>query len=146
MPSLTDPSARQAIVARLSRLTPESHPQWGTLTAPRMLCHLGDQLRVGLGDLPTRRMDTWASRSLVKWLVVRTPMRPPPGKVETAPEMLTSAPTTWEADMAHLLGLMERLATESTSAIHPFFGPLTHEEWNRLAWKHLDHHLRQFAC
>ena len=28
---------------------------------------------------------------------------------------------------------------------HPFFGRMTGEEWDRLLWKHLDHHLRQFG-
>ena len=28
---------------------------------------------------------------------------------------------------------------------HPKFGPLTQSEWGRLAWKHRDHHLRQFG-
>ena len=35
----------------------------------------------------------------------------------------------------------EKLAKE-----HPFFGPLTSAEWDRLQWKHLDHHLRQFGA
>ena len=29
---------------------------------------------------------------------------------------------------------------------HPFFGELTFEEWDKLQWKHLDHHLRQFGA
>ena len=28
---------------------------------------------------------------------------------------------------------------------HPFFGPLTPQEWSRGSYKHLDHHLRQFG-
>jgi len=28
---------------------------------------------------------------------------------------------------------------------HAFFGQLTPEEWARLMYKHLDHHLRQFG-
>jgi hypothetical protein len=32
-----------------------------------------------------------------------------------------------------------------TSAPHPFFGPMTQQEWETLMWKHLDHHLRQFG-
>ena len=29
---------------------------------------------------------------------------------------------------------------------HPFFGKMTKEEWARITFKHLDHHLRQFNC
>jgi hypothetical protein len=32
-----------------------------------------------------------------------------------------------------------------TKKPHPFFGPLTVDEWNTLQYKHLDHHLRQFG-
>ena len=32
-----------------------------------------------------------------------------------------------------------------TSHPHSFFGRLTPEEWGALMYKHLDHHLRQFA-
>lgn len=146
MPSLTDPRDRHAILERLQRLTPSSQPLWGSLTAPRMICHLADQLRVGLGDLATRRTDTLPSRTLVKWIVIYTPLRPPPGRIETAPEMLATVPSDWDDDLGQVGQLIERLAGTSTAAVHPYFGPLTHPEWNRLAWKHLDHHLRQFAC
>jgi hypothetical protein len=145
MPTLLDARSRQAIVERLHRLAPTSTPAWGTLTAPRMLCHLADQLRVGMGELPTRRTDSAIRRSIIKWIVVYTPMRPPRGRIQTAPEMLTSAPTTWESDLGTCVELVERLGTTPTNELHPYFGRLTHGEWGRLAWKHLDHHLRQFG-
>ncbi len=146
MPTLLNPRDREAILERLHRLQPASTPRWGRLSAPTLLCHLADQLRVGLGDVPVRRTDTLPRRTIFKWLVVYTPLRPPPGKIETAPEMLATAPTTWENDLAQVEALVGRLATTPTAAPHPFFGPLTHEGWGRLAWKHLDHHLRQFGC
>ena len=33
-----------------------------------------------------------------------------------------------------------------TKAPHPFFGPMTADEWSTLQVKHLDHHLRQFGA
>ena len=111
-----------------------------------MVCHLADSLRVATGELATKRVDTLPSRTLVKWLVVYSPMPPPPGKVQTAPEMLTSAPTTWAEDVATLETLIERVARTTSPARHPFFGPLTHAGWGRLGWKHVDHHLRQFGA
>jgi hypothetical protein len=35
-------------------------------------------------------------------------------------------------------------AAVSPTPKHPFFGKLTPDEWATLAYKHLDHHLRQF--
>ena len=46
MPTIQDPAARAALIARLGRVTPTTTSAWGTLTAPRMVCHLADQLRV----------------------------------------------------------------------------------------------------
>lgn len=146
MSTLLNSADRESIVQRLRQLQPSSKPRWGTLTAPQMICHLADNLRVGLGELSSKRVDTLPSRTLIKWIVVYTPVRPPPGKIQTAPEMLVTRPTTWAEDVTTVERLMNRLATTPTTAIHPFFGPLTHMGWGRLSWKHLDHHLRQFGC
>lgn len=35
--------------------------------------------------------------------------------------------------------------TDRPSATHPVFGPLTRDEWMIRAYRHVDHHLRQFA-
>lgn len=145
MPSLLVAADRDAVLARLHRLTPATQPRWGLLTAPRLLCHLADQLRVALGDLPVVRRDTVMSRTLLKWLVVYSPLQAPPGKVQTAPEMLTATPSDWAADLLACETLAHRLATTPAGAVHPMFGPLSHDGWGRLAWKHLDHHLRQFG-
>jgi hypothetical protein len=145
MPTLLSSADREALVQRLRRLEPSSRPRWGAFTAPRMVCHLGDSLRVGLGDLPAERIDTLPRRTLLKWLVVYSPVSPPRGKIQTAPEMLTAAPTTWAEDVAAVEKLIGRMAAPTT-AVHPFFGPLTHGGWGLLSWKHLDHHLRQFGC
>ena len=131
---------------RLRRVQPSSQPLWGKLSAPKMLCHVADSLRIGLGDLQVKRTDTLPSRTLIKWLVVYSPLQPPRGKVETAPEMLTSGPTTWAQDIAALEALIARMASTRCTAIHPAFGPLSHDGWCRLSWKHTDHHLRQFDC
>lgn len=146
MPTLLNATDRAALVQRLRRLQPSSQPLWGKFTAPKMVCHLADSLRVGLGDLPAKRVDHFLSRTLVKWLVVYSPVQPPRGKIQTSPEMLTNGPTTWEQDLATVETLIERVATVPSTVRHPFFGPLDHGGWGRLTWKHLDHHLRQFGC
>jgi len=28
---------------------------------------------------------------------------------------------------------------------HPFWGKMTYKDWNKLMWKHIDHHLKQFG-
>ncbi len=141
---LNDPD-RAAIIARLRRVTPDRVPLWGTFTAPRMLCHVADQLRVATGAIIGRHRDTLMRRTLVKWVVVHSSMRAPPGKVQTVPEMLSTAPTTWDADMATCVRLIKEVGLGKANGRHPAFGQLSSKEWGRIAWKHFDHHLRQFG-
>ncbi|MEO8636035.1 MAG: DUF1569 domain-containing protein [Gemmatimonadales bacterium] len=145
MPTIQQPADRAALVGRLRRLTPTTQPGWGRLTAPRMLCHLSDQLRVALGDLPARQRSTWFTRTVARWLIIHTGLRAPPGKVPTLPEMLTTEPGGWAGDLARVESLLERASGAASFAAHPAFGPLSQREWAVLAWKHVDHHLRQFG-
>ncbi len=144
MPTIQDPVARAELIARLRRVTPTTTPAWGTLTAPRMVCHLADQLRVALGDTPCRDVSTLSLRTIVRFIVLRTGFNAPPGKVQTVREMLVTQPSTWEADMAACEALLERLAGATQVAPHPAFGKFTPGDWGIMAWKHMDHHLRQF--
>ena len=146
MPTLLNAADREALVQRLRRLQPTAAPQWGTFTAPKMVCHLADSLRIGLGEVSARRVDSLPTRTLLKWVVVYSPAPPPKGKIQTAPEMLLTGPANWVEDVATVERLIAKLASTPTSAIHPMFGPLTHGGWGRLSWKHVDHHLRQFGC
>jgi hypothetical protein len=145
MRTLLNSEDRSALIDRLRRVRPDAKPAWGTLNAPRMLCHLADQLRVALGDLPSKPVHNFVTRTLVRFLVVHTGLKPPRGKIQTAPEMLSSKPTTWDADLSACVQLVERVGTGAARAVHPAFGPLSPEEWGLLCWKHTDHHLVQFG-
>ena len=136
---------RSSILQRLQRTRPDATPAWGSLNAPRMLCHVADQMRVALGDIPAKPTHSFATRTFVKFLVINTGFEPPRGKIMTAPEMLTSCPTSWEADLAVCADLAERVGRGTANAVHPAFGPLSPQEWGRLCWKHLNHHLVQFG-
>jgi hypothetical protein len=81
----------------------------------------------------------------VKTIVVNTGVKPPRGKIQTAPEMLSSRPGSWDADLSACVELADRVGSGTAKAVHPAFGPLSSEEWGRLCWKHLDHHLVQFG-
>lgn len=145
MPTLLSDADRAAIIARLRRVTTDRVPRWGTLTAPKMLCHVTDQLRVATGVIIGRHRDTLVRRTLLKWIVVHSAIQAPPGKVQTVPEMLGTAPTTWDADLATCLRLISDVGRGRANGRHPAFGPLNGREWGRIGWKHLDHHLRQFG-
>jgi hypothetical protein len=42
------------LVGRARRLSPDARPRWGRLNAHQILSHVGDVVRLVLGDIPTR--------------------------------------------------------------------------------------------
>jgi hypothetical protein len=136
---------RADLSARLTRLTPEAERHWGTMTPHQMLCHIGDQMRVALGDAPARRRGTLLHRTLLKWLILYFPIPTPKGRIQTVQEMKTTQPTAWADDLEAVRALLERMATTTTPAPHPVFGAMSRQQWGRLGWKHIDYHLQQFG-
>lgn len=136
---------RKALLERLRQIEPETPRQWGTMTAHQMICHVGDQLRVALGDVPSRDRGSFLHKTLVRWIVIHLPVQPPKGKIRTAPEMLTSRPASWDDDVRAVEELVERVPAAETFQAHPTFGRLSRREWGLLCAKHMDHHLRQFG-
>ena len=145
MPTLFDAGDREALLRRLKSLTPLHQRRWGKMMVHQMLCHVSDQMRVALGDLPTRRSGSRLGGVLARVYAIHTPLPWPRGRVETAPEMQTATPTTWETDVLACEALIARVGREQPRATHPRMGALTPREWGILAAKHLDHHFTQFG-
>ena len=145
--TLFDPDDRQEIAARVQQLTPQSQRRWGKMPINKMLCHTGDQLRMALGEIPSHvRPGPLTLPGLKQAAIYVMPW--PKGKIQTAPEMLTTDPAGFEADREALLALIERFAERGAGADwapHPLFGNLSGRAWGTLAARHLDHHLRQFG-
>jgi Protein of unknown function (DUF1569) len=147
MPSLRDETVRNKIIERLLRLTPATKPSWGSLDAPRLVCHLRDGLAMSLGELSVRSVNRKAFQHFpLKHLMLY--VLPFPKNVPTAPELLSSTPQSFDADRQQVVQMIHRLAAtpKANGPEHPFFGPLSFEEWNALQWKHFVHHLNQFGC
>jgi len=116
------------------------------MTAHQMLCHISDQMRVALGDLPAAPYGSYLKGQLARWYAIHTPFPWPKGRVRTSPEMLTAKPASWDDDVRACEALVARFGSERPTSVHPRFGRLTAREWGLLAAKHLDYHLRQFGA
>lgn len=145
MSSILVAADRMALLARFRKLTPEHQPLWGRLSARKMVCHLGDQLAVALGEIPSKPKGNLFTKTFAKWPVLYLPVPAPKGKVKTVPEMLTTEPSDWEEDTARFESLVSRLVSTEDVAPHPVFGRLSLSQWGILVAKHIDHHLRQFG-
>lgn len=146
--SLFQPAGLAAILARLDRLTPTSPRRWGKMEIAQMLAHCQQPLRVALGELPLKRslIGFLFGRLAKKKLLAPAPWKP---GMPTAPEFVVRDPRDFAKEKAALRALVQCFGeggpAKLTQRPHPFFGPLTVEEWQALQWRHLDHHLRQFG-
>ncbi|HMS04034.1 MAG TPA: DUF1569 domain-containing protein [Gemmatimonadaceae bacterium] len=148
MPTLQALADRTRIAERIRALTPAHTPRWGRMDVARMLAHCADGLRNATGELPipVHRVPFVRTR-FAKWLIID--VLPMPKGAPTAPELLRSTAPAIDIERETLLNLLERFDASQAAVIpwapHPLFGELTPAQWGRLAWKHLDHHLRQFG-
>lgn len=149
MPTLFDSECRSELQGRLEHLRPDMPPQWGRLSSSRMVTHLGDQMRLTLGDVPWR-----TRRGLIPW---RYPgfkhfalylMPWPKERIRGPREAFMTQPTDWRTDVAALEALMERFVSRGPSGrwpAHPILGPLSGPQWGVFCFRHFDHHLNQFG-
>ena len=145
-----NPADAEALTVRLQRFTPDLRPRWGKMSPNEVLPHLADPFRTALGDKPVKPLGGPLSMPGISQLVLW--VLPWPKGAPTAREYLpgtgmTSA-TDFEADRQTLLGLLRRFTdfpATSSLAANPVFGPLSRRGWGRQAWRHIDHHLRQFG-
>jgi hypothetical protein len=145
MRSLWNVEDRRALDARIARLTPGHRAQWGRMSAPQMVVHLADAVRMATGELPIPMRKTFARFTPIRQL--RIYVVPFPKGVPTA-KQLQRTPGDWSADVADLRAMLEVFAARDRSApwpAHPFFGPLGPHAWGVLTRRHFDHHLRQFG-
>lgn len=148
--NLVNAADRAALLARLDRLRADSERQWGTMTPTQVLAHVGEQVRICLGDKPAKKRGTALMQRLVKWYSLR--LTSMPKNLRTIRELhpaggLMTAPTEFETDRATLRVLLDRLVTlpEQQPLAHPVFGTLSKVELGQLTYLHLDHHLQQFG-
>ena len=149
--TLADTDCRAAMLERVKALRPDSARRWGRMTAHQMVCHLADCNRVALGEVVVTAPPTRLPRAIVKWVSLYTPL-PWPAGLPTNPELDQEVggtrPSDFARDVAALEATVERLMSRAGRGdwpSHPDFGEMSEGDWLRWAYRHMDHHLRQFG-
>ena len=145
--TVLNPAHRQELFDRLDALDPSREPRWGRMTAPAMLAHLCDQMRMpfnehpsgpipGLPRVPLMRMVTLY---LLPW---------PHGTIVGPPEAFVSKPGRWQDDVATLKALVDAFVAAPPGRRwpdQPNFGRMSRRDWGVFCYRHFDHHFRQFG-
>ncbi len=145
--NLFDASVKQEIIRRINTLTPESPSQWGKMDVAQMLAHLQVPIGVALGTHTVK--GNWLMKLILplfkKNLYDEKPWKQ--GLPTDKTFVMTGQAKNFDTEKAKLLDMITRF-TESNmiNEKHPVFGKLTKEQWSKASWKHIDHHLKQFAA
>ena len=152
MKTLLNPNDRAEVLARLQSVHATTPRRWGKMSAHQMVCHLGDGFRMYMGLKPVSPLPVPYPRTLVKWVALWVPISWPKG-FKTAPELDQQVggapPAAFDYDMRELRNLVDRCTRQPREfqwQPHPHFGQMSDREWMRLAYLHVDHHLRQFGA
>ena len=147
MNSIYDKASNEAIIARINQLTSETEGLWGKMNVDQMFKHCSAAIDVAFGE-----------KEVKVSLMMKILGRVAKNKVlnnefwhnsPTAKEFVFIETYDFEASKKEFIERFSRFSNEGKSAIktmnHPFWGKMTYEDWDKLMWRHVDHHLRQFG-
>lgn len=130
-------------------MKPDTEPAWGTMNAFQMVkhCRLFEAWIHGIGDWDytiSRSTPTQAAEFLAAITSDDTPL------MQFAPSseilIVAIAEVDFEAERNLWIEHLERYESYNNPPfMHDFFGKMTPEQIGILAYKHTDHHLRQFG-
>jgi hypothetical protein len=118
------------------------------MSAAQTLAHCAAALEMACGD----RVKKQALVRRVFAPFVRSSVlgdRPMRRNAPTDPDFKIADTRDFATEQKRVIDLVDKFCRRGRPAadglVHGFFGRLTGDEWGRLMYKHLDHHLRQFS-
>ncbi|MFN5417198.1 MAG: DUF1569 domain-containing protein [Flavobacteriia bacterium] len=140
----------ETVLPILDKLTLDSKPLWGSMSAQRMVEHLTDSVRIATGENPQALLIE--EEKLPRMLAFLDSDKPMAQGIEVPFASPAMELRNEELELAvdelvdTLLEFDELYETNpGLTHVHPFYGPLNYEQWTRLNAKHLTHHFNQFG-
>ncbi|MBI3138950.1 MAG: DUF1569 domain-containing protein [Sphingobacteriales bacterium] len=147
MKTVFDSVTRDELIGRIRSLDENSRARWGRMNVYQMLKHGRLWEEMMAGRLRCKRV--FAGRLFGRLLLKRVLKDDSPlmRKAASSPELLVKETTgDIAAEKAKWIALIQDYAHFSNPGfVHPFFGEMTKEQIGYFAYKHADHHLRQFT-
>lgn len=144
MKSVFDKTTRDELINRINSLNENSTAQWGKMNVYQMLkhCTLWEEMLLGKKQYRQSFLGWLFGKIALKNMLKDEPMKP---NLPTVPSFKISGNGDVAAAKVEWINLIaEHALQKSSGLIHPFFGKLTEEQAGLIAYKHIDHHLRQF--
>jgi len=149
MKDIFNPQTIQEFQTRIENLNPNSQGQWGKMSVYQMLKHCADNEQLMLGQRKFKRV--FLGRIFGK-IALKSNIKddaPLSKNSPTHPDLVITANGDMEQEKQRWIKLLhnypQRKSNDYKDFIHPFFGKMNSEQVSRFAYKHIDHHLRQFG-
>jgi len=145
MKTILDKNTRYEVIARINSLNESSVAQWGKMNVYQMLKHCAMWEEMLLGKIQHKQ--SFIGKIFGK-IALKDMMKDEPVKrgLPTVPSFKMTGNGDVEAAKADWITLLnEHDGHENQGFMHPFFGQITAEQAGIMAYKHTDHHLRQFG-
>jgi len=146
MKTVFDKATRDDLIGRIKILNENNTPQWGKMNVYQMLkhCVLADEMYLGKRTYKRVFIGRLLGKMILKKMLKdETPMR----QNEPTLEVFKITETNGDilAEKNKWISVIEDYATFSDPYFtHWFFGKMSKEQVGQFAYKHIDHHLRQF--
>ena len=144
MKSVFDKTTRDELISRINSVNEQTKPQWGTMNLYQMLkhCTLWEEMLLGKKQYRQSFLGRLFGKMALKQMLKDEPIKP---NLPTVPSFKISGNGDVDAAKAEWIDLIAQHGLQKSSGfVHPFFGKLTAEQAGLIAYKHIDHHLRQF--
>lgn len=147
MKSIFDKTIRDELISRINSLNENSTAQWGKMNIYQMLkhCTLWEEWIASKEQHKQQFIGRlFGKMALKNVLKDEAPLR---RNTPTLPELRIKGNGDVELEKKKWIALIEQNAHFShPDFVHSFFGKMTKEQVGQMAYKHTDHHLRQFNC
>lgn len=145
MKTVFDQATRDQLISRINMLSEVSTAQWGRMNIYQMVkhCRLWEEMILRGKKYKQAFIGRLFGRMALKSVLKdESPLR---RNTPTLPELRITGNGAVSCEKSKWIALIGEYAHFSnTDFVHPFFGRMTKEQIGYLAYKHTDHHLRQF--
>jgi len=137
------------ILERVKELDENSMPLWGKMDVAQMLAHCAGPLKVPLGKLTLNKPNILFRMLLILFKSSFYNDKPWKHGLTTAKAYKIVGPKIFNSEKTMLINLIEEFYSKKEQSNwppkHPYLGHFTKEQWGKMQYKHLDHHLKQFG-
>ena len=149
MKSLFDSTTLSEVKDRIETISEGTTPNWGKMNSGQMLKHCQIPFNIINGTQEVKFKVGFLKKmifSMMKPMMYND--KPWKQSVPTGKEFIIDYDVDFNTEKNNLLNLVDQFHDREDQEQwdpHPVFGKFKNDQWGKMNFKHLDHHLRQFG-